>query len=283
MSVISFGPSQPLSAQQRAAYQSTQQVKQAVWDTSHRLAALNNVPGVDDPTNGDNVDISSAVALPAPPAGSHAVFEAQAVGSVQRSESGQIEKAEVRAQLPDGRQWDFGYQHQGDMLAYTAPSPSGKSQMHVVENLSNGTIAMFEAPQLVPDFAAQLQTAASAPPVAATPVPAPPSAPGWSAAPAAGGGILDQAGGFFKKFLGGGTTTPAAQPAPAEQAAPSTPGPTLSEMAQQGKAKAVEAVQSDTGRKWGKLLIGGLGMNLLDKAIGSQSPTQPSENPNPNS
>ena len=44
MSVISFGPNQQLNQQQRTAYQTSQKVKQAAWETSHRMAALNNTP-----------------------------------------------------------------------------------------------------------------------------------------------------------------------------------------------------------------------------------------------
>ena len=49
MSVISFGPNQQLNQQQRTAYQTSQKVKQAAWETSHRMAALNNTPA-DNPT-----------------------------------------------------------------------------------------------------------------------------------------------------------------------------------------------------------------------------------------
>ena len=267
MSVISFGPNQQLSQQQRAAHQMSQKVKQAVWDTSHRLAALNNVPGVDDPNNGDNVDISSATPLPPAVEGSKAVFEANSTGLVHRGEDGQIQKAEVSAQLPNGSQWNFSYQHDGDMLAYSAPSPSDKGQLHVLENLSNGTIAMFEAPQFVPDFAAQLQSVASAAPTA--PVSAPPSSAAWGAPQQSGPGILEQAGGFFKKFTGGiGEKPQAAEGQPA-----AAPQKSISEYAQEGKTKAVDAVKSESGRKWGSLLIGNVGMGLLDKALGSDEKT----------
>jgi hypothetical protein len=268
MSIISFGPNQKLTQQQRTAYQTSQKVKQAVWDTSHRLASLNNVPGVDDPNNGDNVDIRSATPLPAAHAQSVAKFDASATGSVKRDENGQLQKADVKAQLADGRQWDLSYQHEGDTLAYSAPSPSGQGQVHVLENLSNGTIAMFEAPQLVPDFAEQLQNFEPAAPAA--PMAPPPSAPGW-AAPAAAPGLLDKAGGFFKKLTGGASEQPQqadpAQTAQAQSQEPPAPTKSFSEMAQEGKTKAKEAVQSETGRKWGNLLIGKAGMGFLDQAM----------------
>ena len=265
MSIISFGPNQKLNQQQQAAYKSSQKVKQAVWDTSHRLAALNNVPGVDDPNNGDNVDIRTATPLPAPQGQSLAVFEANATGSISRADNGQLEKAVVHAELKDGRQWDMSYQHEGDMLAYSAPSPSGQGQLHIVENLSNGTISMLEAPGLIPDFAEQLQN--FTPPTPAAPIAPPPSAPGWNA-PAEKPGLLQKASGLFAGFMGSGAqeskpaeTSEQVQPQPEEKS-----GPSLSELAQQGKERVTKAVDSETGRKWGKLLIGGLGMELLDKA-----------------
>lgn len=272
MSVISFGPNQQLTAQQKAAYRASQQLKQKVWDTSHRLAALNNVPGVDDPANGDNVDIRGAVPLPEAHPQSQHKFDALATGSVHRDQSGQMEKAEVHAQLADGNQWTMTYQHQGDTLAYSAPAPNGQGQLHVVENLSNGTISMLEAPQLVPDFVQQLQD--FTPPAAAPAPSAPPAAAGWNSQNT-GAGLLDQAGGFFKKLMGS-----TREPAKTEAEQPVVPQKSISEYAQEGKARAVEAVQSEGGRKWGKLLIGSVGMGFLDKALApEQGATEPPAEP----
>lgn len=224
------------------------------------MAALNNTPA-DNPTNGDNVEISTPTPLPKAAQGSVAVFDANVTGSVNRGQDGQLQKAEVHAQLADGRQWDVSFQHDGDMLSYSAPSPSGQGQVHVMENLKNGTIAFLESPQLVPDYAEQLKSHATAPPVEAPA--APPSAPGWGAPQETNsGGLFGQAGGFLKKMMGGGTE----EKPQAEQ--PQAPQKSFSEYATEGKAKAVEAVKSDTGRKWGKLLIGSAGMGFLDKALG---------------
>ena len=266
MSVISFGPNQQLNQQQRTAYQTSQKVKQAAWETSHRMAALNNTPA-DNPTNGDNVEISTPTPLPKAAQGSVAVFDANVTGSVNRGENGQLQKAEVHAQLADGRQWDVSFQHEGDMLSYSAPSPSGQGQVHVMENLKNGTIAFLESPQLVPDYAEQLKSHATSAPVEAPA--APPSAPGWGAPQeTTSGGLFGQAGGFFKKMMGGSEEKPQAEQ-------PQAPQKSFSEYASEGKAKAVEVVKSDTGRKWGKLLIGSAGMGFLDKALGDNKEEAP--------
>lgn len=247
MSIISFGPNQQLNEQQHAAHEMSQRVKSLVWDTIHRLAALNDIPGVDEPDNGDDVDVRNPT--PLPPAHPHSLskFEANATGRVERAADGQLVGGEVHAQLTDGRLWVLFFRYIGDEVLYSAPSPSGQSQVHVSENAGNGQVKMFESDRFHPDFAQQLQqqlvSEQSPPPPPLPPPPLPPPDPGF-----------------------GYPEPPASQANPLEQF-----GSKFMDLARKSQEEVSAAVKSNNGRKWGKLLIGSIGMDILDKAMGKNS------------